>query len=147
MHLRLQALGTPKSDGSSSENERSIHSSMSDSEREKIERDNRRVRMRRVKKRKKSVHKEKDNSIYPTKRYRDESNPEQKNLANDPRGSKEARRLREQMQKTLEKTAAQLKAEERQKLREQSEDRKVGQWVNGSERLYFLVAEARGRVI
>jgi len=29
------------------------------------------------------------------------------------------------MQKTLEKTAAQLKAEEKQKIREQNEDRKV----------------------
>jgi len=66
-----------KNDDTSSEKERSIHSSMSDSEKEKIERDNRRVRMRRVKNRRKSVYTEKDNSKYIRKMIQERVESEQ----------------------------------------------------------------------
>uniref|UniRef100_A0A915CHP1 Suppressor of white apricot N-terminal domain-containing protein n=1 Tax=Parascaris univalens TaxID=6257 RepID=A0A915CHP1_PARUN len=117
-------LSPSRSDGDMSPLE--IRSSMSESERERIEVENRRRRIRRTAK----LHRQQYANNHHDKSSEDES--EKKSAL--------AHRLRLQMQRALRKTAEQLKEEQRHKLAEQMEQRR-----RREERVYEESLELRRR--
>uniref|UniRef100_A0A915DH80 Suppressor of white apricot N-terminal domain-containing protein n=1 Tax=Ditylenchus dipsaci TaxID=166011 RepID=A0A915DH80_9BILA len=101
-----------RSMSSKSESPQSIHSSMSESEVERIEIENRK---RRIRKTERESRRNRRRSTRSNSRN-DSSRSEKAQIA--------AQKLRQQMQKALKKTAAQQKAEEEDKTREQMRERK-----------------------
>ncbi|VDN03551.1 unnamed protein product [Thelazia callipaeda] len=115
------SVSSPKrSDGDTSP--LAIHSSMSESEKERIEVENRRRRIRRT-----------------AKQHRQQYGSNYDRLSEDEAERKAAlaHKLRSQMQKTLRKTAEQLKEEQRQKHEEHEKERRVKAFV------LFLLREER----
>ncbi|KAI1723251.1 splicing factor, variant [Ditylenchus destructor] len=91
----------------------SIHSSMSESEKERIEIDNRKRRIRKTQRK-------------MTQRCgRNRSNSSSPGRKSEKKAHTAAQKLRQQMQKALKKTAAQLKADEEERVKDQERERKI----------------------